>query len=412
MKRFLGIFVFLFVATSFSILSQSSEAVSLKFSGYVKTDVLFDSRQIEQLREGHFSIIPKKELLDENSKDINAKPNFNILSIQTRLAGTITGPDVLGAKSMAYFETEFFGSTDATINTLRLRHAYLKFIWENFEFLAGQFWHPMFVVECYPGTIGFNTGAPFQPFIRSPQLRFTTKFEPVKIILTALSQRDFQSPGPDGSSSIYLRNAVIPNLNAQVQIKLFDKSLIGGGIDYKRLAPRIKTNRGVSTDEKVEGVSFIGFLKLGIDEFSFKAEGVLGENLAEMVMLGGYGAYPYKTIQDTIGDVWKYTPNRNLSLWTDISYGKDVELGLFGGFSKNLGTKENYEYFYGRGEDLEYIIRISPRIQFTFGKVKFATEIEAMYATFGKVLRNDKGKVVDTKGVTNIRGQLAFMYLF
>ncbi len=406
MKR-LAVFTLFFLYFGFCLSSsQSTEAISLKFSGYVKTDVFFDSRQIDQLREGHFSIIPKNELLDPNGDDINAKPNFNILSIQTRLAGTITGPDVLGAKSMAYFETEFFGSTDATINTLRLRHAFLKFSWENFELLAGQYWHPLFVVDCYPGTIGFNTGAPFQPFIRSPQLRLTAKFDSLKLIFTALSQRDFQSPGPDGLSTIYIRNSAIPNLNAQFQIKLFANSLLGAGVDYKRLAPRIKTAKGFTTDEKVDGLSFIGFIKFAFEEFQFKAEGVLGENLAEMVMLGGYA------VIDNTKDKWEYTPNKNLSLWTDISYGKDVEFGLFGGYSKNLGTKENYRVFYGRGEDVYDLLRISPRIQFTFGKVKIAGELEFMRANFGKVNNNDKGKVTDTKGVNNIRTQLAFMYIF
>jgi hypothetical protein len=407
MKRFwLSLFVLALAVSPCLLAQQNSDAVTLKLSGYVKTDVLFDSRQIDQLREGHFSILPKKEVLDANNEDINAKPNFNILSIQTRLAGTITGPDVLGAKTMGYFETEFFGSTDATINTLRLRHAFLKFTWDHFEFLAGQFWHPMFVVDCYPGTIGFNTGAPFQPFIRSPQLRLTTKFEPFKLILTALSQRDFQSPGPAGNSSIYLRNAVIPNLNAQIQISFLKNSLIGGGVDFKRLAPRIVTKGNSKTDETVDGLSFIGFLKLAFSDFSFKAEGVYGENLAEMIMLGGYA------VKDTTQKKWEYTPNKNLSLWCDISYGKDIEVGLFGGYSKNLGTKDNYQVFYGRAEDIDDLIRVSPRIQFTFGKVKIAGEIETMFAKFGKVDRNDKGKVSDTKGVTNIRGQLAFMYIF
>jgi hypothetical protein len=120
MKRFwISLFVLTLAVSPCLRAQQNSDAVTLKLSGYVKTDVLFDSRQIDQLREGHFSIIPKKEVLDANNEDINAKPNFNILSIQTRLAGTITGPDVLGAKTMGFFETEFFGSTDATINTLR-----------------------------------------------------------------------------------------------------------------------------------------------------------------------------------------------------------------------------------------------------------------------------------------------------
>lgn len=407
MKRlFSFVFLITFILIYTLLSQQNSDAVTLKLSGYVKTDVLFDSRQIDQLREGHFSIIPKKEVLDKNNEDVNAKSNFNILSIQTRLAGTITGPDVLGAKSMAYFETEFFGSTDATINTLRLRHAFLKFMWEHFELLAGQYWHPLFVVDCYPGTIGFNTGAPFQPFIRSPQIRFTTKINPIKLILTASSQRDFSSPGPNGNSSIYLRNSVIPNLNAQLQVSFLKNSLIGGGVDFKRLAPRIVTKSGMKTDETVDGMSFIGFAKLAFSDFLFKAEAVYGENLAEMIMLGGYA------VKDTSQEKWEYTTNQNLSLWAEVSYGKDIEVGLFGGYSKNLGTKDNYTVFYGRAEDIDDLIRISPRIQFTFGKVKIAAEIEAMFANFGKVDRNDKGKISDTKGVTNIRGQLAFMYIF
>lgn len=406
MIRFFSFFFIGFVFYFSAVISHANESL-LKLSGYVKTDVLFDSRQIDQLREGHFSIIPKKEELDLQNNDLNAKPSFNILSIQTRLAGTITGPEVLGAKSMAYFETEFFGSTDANINTLRLRHAYLKFSWDYFEFLAGQFWHPMFVVECFPGTIGFNTGAPFQPFIRAPQLRLTTKVNPFKLVFTASSQRDFQSPGPDGNSTVYLRNSVIPNLNAQLQIKLFDNSLVGGGVDYKRLAPRIKTKSNISISEYIEGFSFLGFLKIVVGEFSFKAEGVLGENLAEMVMLGGYA------VVDTTKDKWEYTTNRNLSLWTDISFGKDVEYGVFCGYSKNLGTKNNsYQRFFGRAEDIDDLLRVSPRIQVTFGKVKIAGEVEVMIANFGKVNRSDKGKITDAKSVTNIRSQLAFMYIF
>lgn len=149
-----------------SAFSQSNEQnFGIKFSGYVKTDIIYNSRQIFQISEGHFSIYPKKEIPNGNGKYQNAYSSFNILSIQTRLAGTITGLNVLGVKSSAYFETEFFGMNDATINTLHLRHAFLKFDWENFEILTRRYWHPMFAVDCYPGTIGFNTGAPFQPFI-------------------------------------------------------------------------------------------------------------------------------------------------------------------------------------------------------------------------------------------------------
>lgn len=346
MKRYFALAIFiLFFLISLKSVIANDDAFGIKLSGYVKTDFLFDSRQMYNLREGHFSIYPMEKIIGKDGKDLNSKPTFNILSIQTRLAGSISGPYVLGAKSSAYFETEFFGMSDQTINTLRLRHAYLKFDWSNFEILAGQYWHPMFIVECYPATIGFNTGAPFQPFIRSPQFRLTLQFSPIKFFVAASTQRDFQSQGPNGTSTVYLRNAVIPNLHTQLQVNFLGKSLIGAGVDYKKISPRILTNLNYSTKESIYGLSFIGFAKLAINPFSFKIEGILGENLTEMVMLGGYAV---KSKNPTT-DVWEYTPSKVLSLWSDISYGKDIEIGIFGGYSKNLGTTDNYITFYGRG---------------------------------------------------------------
>ena len=59
----------------------------IKFSGFVKTDTFFDSRQTVDVRSGHFLLYPKNEDLNTEGNDINAKWNYNILSIQTRLAG-------------------------------------------------------------------------------------------------------------------------------------------------------------------------------------------------------------------------------------------------------------------------------------------------------------------------------------
>lgn len=157
-------------------------------------------------------LYPANEALDKNKSDINAAPNFNILSIQTRLIGRITGPDAFDAKTSGIIEGEFFGTSDGDANGFRLRHAYLKLDWERTSLLVGQTWHPMFVVEVFPGVVSFNTGAPFQPFTRNPQIRLTKSFDQLKLIAVAASQRDFQSFGPDASnrsvqSSAYLRFA-------------------------------------------------------------------------------------------------------------------------------------------------------------------------------------------------------------
>jgi hypothetical protein len=191
--------IILFIAcVSINFIAAQENEPTIKFSGFVKTDVIYDNRQNENLREGHFLLYPLNEALDKNGADTNANGSFNMLSIQTRLQVLATGPEVMGAKSSGYFEAEFFGSTDANINSFRLRHAWIKLDWENTSILAGQYWHPMFITDCFPGTVSFNTGAPFQPFSRNPQIRLTQKIGAISLSGTANTQRDFQSPGPEG----------------------------------------------------------------------------------------------------------------------------------------------------------------------------------------------------------------------
>ncbi|NOY50562.1 MAG: hypothetical protein GXO88_08375, partial [Chlorobi bacterium] len=158
------------------VYSQDGSKFGIKFHGFVKSDLLFDSRQTVDVREGHFLLYPKNELPDIEGNDINAKSSFNLLSIQTRLKGFITGPDIGKIKTSAYLEGEFFGMNNADINGFRLRHAFIKLKWETASLLVGQYWHPFFAVNCYPGTVSFNTGSPFQPFSRNPQIRFTKTF--------------------------------------------------------------------------------------------------------------------------------------------------------------------------------------------------------------------------------------------
>lgn len=161
----------------FVVSSQNKDPkFGIEFSGFVKTDTFYDTRQTINIREGHFLLYPDNLLLDANKVDINAKPTFNMLSIQSRLKGAITGPEAFGAKTSGVIEADFFGNENASFidaNGFRLRHAFLKLNWKTTELIAGQYWHPMFIAEAFPGVISFNTGAPFQPFSRNPQVRIS-----------------------------------------------------------------------------------------------------------------------------------------------------------------------------------------------------------------------------------------------
>ena len=249
----------LFVISNASQAQDTEEKkIGISLHGFVKMDYMADSRQTVSAREGHFLLFPAAASLDENGDDINASPNFNALAIQTRLTGKITGPDFFSMKTKGVVEGAFFGHSNPDVNGFRLRHAFFTLSNEKIEILMGQTWHPMFVAACYPKVFSFNTGVPFQPFSRNPQLRISTKGD-FKIIASILSQRDFASRGPEGTSSVYLRNALLPNLNLQTQFTS-GKITTGAGVDYKILKPRLVAF-DIKSDKTVQGLTGLVFLK-------------------------------------------------------------------------------------------------------------------------------------------------------
>lgn len=406
----LNITSILIIITFFSATyAQKNEpGFGIKFGGFLKTDIIYDSRQNVTLREGHFSLYPENEFIDKKGEDINAKANFNILSIQSRLTGNIYGPDAFGAKSSGVLEAEFFGTADGDVNGFRLRHAFGKLDWENASLLIGQTWHPMFVPEMFPAVISFNTGAPFQPFSRNPQVRFSYRSNAFKLILAALSQRDFQSYGPAGLSSAYLRNSVIPNLNAQFQFS-GDGLFAGAGVDYKTLTPRLVTPFGYKTDASVSAVSVMGYTKIEIQPLIIKLQGIYGANLADHIQLGGYAVKEINPVDSSES----YTHLKNLSIWGEILTGKQIEYGLFVGYTKALGADDNIVgKYYGRGTNIDHIFRVAPRIQFNSEKNRIGIEIEYTSAGYGTANSLNKGKVENVKNISNLRVLTAYYHFF
>jgi len=386
--------------------NTSENTPEIKISGFVKSDFFIDSRQVATFREGHFLLYPLNESLDANGEDINAKASFNALSIQSRVTAKLFGPEVLGGKSGGLIEGEFFGTSDADVNGFRLRHAYITLNWENTGLLFGQTWHPMFVTDVFPQVVSFNTGSPFQPFSRNPQIRLTQSFDKFNLIAALLTQRDVTSNGPAGFSSSYLRNNLIPSAHLQLQYKS-ESFVTGAGVDYKTLIPRISTTKNYKTDETVSGLSGLLYAKYTFSGFTWMAEGVYGQNLTDLLMLGGYAV----SALDTVTGYEEYTPLNVYSVWTDLSYGKDIQPGIFIGYTQNLGADDKIVGTYNtRVSNIDKIFRVTPRVIFNFSKVRFATEVEFTSTSYGKT--DEFGKVNDTKDILNIRGLIAVYYFF
>lgn len=385
--------------------AQSSDAFGVKVSGFIKTDIILDSRQTIGAREGHFLLYPANVNLDVNGNDLNDISSFNTLAIQSRVSAKVTAPDALGAKTGGMLEGEFFGTTEGDINGFRLRHAFITLKWNSTTLLVGQTWHPMFITDVFPQVVSFNTGAPFQPFSRNPQVRITHSIDNFNLIAALCSQRDITSTGPIGYSTSYLKNAILPNAHFQLQYNS-SNLVAGSGIDYKKLVPRIETVKKIQTDESVSSYSLLGYLKIKTESADFLFEGVYGGNNSDLMMLGGYGV----TNTDPNTGIENYSATKAFSVWTDINFGKDIQPGIFIGYSKNLGSDDEIKgAIYSRAGNIDNLFRISPRLVINSGKFRVAAEFEVTSAAYGTT--DNYAKVANTKTVTNYRGLMG-VYLF
>jgi hypothetical protein len=336
-------------------------------------------------------------------------------------------------------EADFFGNAGSgldDVNGFRLRHAFVKLNWKTTELLVGQYWHPLFIAESFPGVISFNTGAPFQSFSRNPQIRFSKTLGGLKLIAALFAQRDFTNMGPEYvfanntysstsvSSSKFLRNAGVPNAHFQMQYNpKSTEHLFGIGVDYKTVLPEIYTvnnakNKKYASSEKIGSISGIAFAKLKFKSVTVKLEGVYAQNASDLVMIGGYAV---TQINDTATGNKNFSNMNTGSVWLDANtHGKKVQFGLFAGYTKNMGTSETVKTstFYARGPNtagttnIDNVYRVSPRVVFISGKLDIAFELEYTVATYGKVSANTKAELTGLKPVANTRALLAFTYKF
>ncbi len=383
MRKQLSILLILLLGLTYYSYGQATDATptfGVKWSGFVKTDYMFDTRQTTNSREGHFNILPKPESL-VNGEDVNDQANFNILSIQSRLKAGITGPDFFGMKTSGVIEADFFGNSGAgldDVNGFRLRHAFVQLSNDKIEILMGQFWHPMFVTSVFPDVYSFNTGVPFAPFSRNPQLRLTTKGK-VKFIGVLFTERDFATRGASVSQS------GMPQLHAQLQFGSVANSLGGFGVNFKSARPALGA-------ENITSTAFIGYFRTKLGKATWKAEAIYGQNMSDILQISGFGTA-------SNGD---YVNNDTFSAWTELNadFSPTMEWGIFGGFSKNGGFGEAITYSNGfLGKDIESAFRVAPRIGWKSGKMKIGIEGEFTSAQYTNSL-----SPIDGNGDMNTTG--------
>ena len=408
MKRTL-LFASLLAMFALGAFAQEKEKPSFKFYGFVRNYACYDTRESLTSNSEQFYYMPKDIKLDANGNDLNALDNIMLLSITTRLGLNVTGLNFLGSKTSAKIEADFAGF--GTSNTvLRIRQAYAKMDWEHSKVLVGQAWHPA-MGDMMPDVFSLETGAPFTPFSRSPQVRYDYEAKNVKLTATALYQFQYTSYAPDRASSNYARHAIAPEMYLQGIIKN-GGFMMGLGVDVLTLKPRTQynvteketTKTYKSNDQLMVSVTPTIFASYKKGNWGVKGRVTYAQNAAHMSMISGYAV----TEKLENGD-WKYSSINSIGGWVDATYKQPLKTGYltfccFAGYTKNLGCMNEIKGdIYMRGEKkMDYMWRVAPSILYTHNAMQIGIEYNPTTVGYGKNV-DSKYNMSDIHAVTNHR---------
>jgi hypothetical protein len=407
------LFAFLFILLWLGSYAQgflTVKGIQMDFTGFVRNDFIYDTHRNVDACDHLLDFFPTKAVYDENGEDINAVGTAQFLNTFSRIGTRLSGLEMGKTKVSAYIEFDFTGG--AYTPTVRLRHAYTQFEWAKSKLLFGRAWHPTFIEKVYPSTLNENTGLPFQVFNRSPQLRFTHQLTSnLDMILAAVYQFDYSNTGPDGKTYHYQRDAIWPNLHAQLQF-YNEHWVIGAAIDWKTIMPRTSTTGTSGTykaNEKLSTVAALAYLKYTKEKFEIKAKSMYGQNVCESLLPSGYAV---ASINETTG-AETYTPFNHLYNWINLTYGKEWQFGFYAGYLKNLGTSENVVgEIYGFTPDADMMYKLSPQLIYNYKNFTFGAELSLTTVAYGTNDKADKAKVKNTEDVSNFRTLVTVAYKF
>ncbi len=399
---------------------KQEDQFPVRFWGYIRHEPFWDTRQVVGTADDESLLFPEPKKLDPCCEDINAKGQFDMVDIATRLKGAFDGPQVKNAKIDGYIAVDFVGKSPI-INIVRMRQAYLTLEWEKAILLMGQDYIPLYIKKCNPHTIGRSKGRPIETYARNPQVTITYQpNETFNLIFSLLSQVDFLSDGPIGESSTYLRDAVVPMLQTRFDFYV-GEHIFGFAAGYQRLVPRLETNTGAKAHESINSGAAIAYLVFNWEHFTLRNKFIFAQNGSDMDVIGGYAVHCI----DPINDNREYTNINAIGWWMDFDVRKQESFipGLFIGYIKNLGARETIlqnvvdsegiiteRRIFGLGTDIDNVFRVSPRFRWINSKFEFGAEVEYTRAAYGTI--NDCGEVEDTDPVANTRLMVGIYYHF
>ena len=418
MKKYIVAALALFGVTA-GAMAQKKD-FSYKVYGQIRTDLFYDTRNSFETVDGLFYMYPSDVALDDKGQDLNDRGHGNFYAIYSRLGLDVKGPKIFkNIQTSAKIEADFRGS-GSTLATVRLRHAYFNLDFGHSALLLGQTWHPMYG-NVAPSIMNLNMGAPYQPFGRAPQIRYQYKAAHFLLTASALWQSQYKSMGPKSNkpgeasgvkSQDFIKNSCIPEFYLGADYR--DAGLIvGGGLHVSSLTPRTQSEIGdkenkkvYKVDERITSLSGEAHVKYTTDKLFLAAKTLLTSNMTMTSCMGGYGV----TATDAVTGEQDYTPLRMSHTWVSAMYGKKLKAGVFGGYLKNLGAKDEVSSLIGTGTNIDQLTTATAELTYNLPNWKFGVEYSWCGAWYGE--NDKKGKVENTHLVKNNRFVVSALFMF
>lgn len=404
------IFAIALLAATLSAAAQET-APKFKWYGFIRNYAVADTRESIYGTEDFFYYVPK-DIKMVNGTDLNAQKTFAFAAITSRIGLDVTGYEVSGWNVGAKLEADFYAGVSGVTGTalLRLRQAYVTLSKGGFSAKIGQAWHPM--AADMPHVFSLNTGAPFGPFSRTPEVVLEGKLsDSVTLTGALLWQMQYTSFGPEGASANYMKYSGIPELYLSLSYKA---NGFTGRVGVDMLSIRPRHNDGTrKVSDRITTVSPFIYLEYTKNLFSIKAKSIYAQAGEHMNLNGGYGVSAVNA-----DGSWSYSPTRNSSTWVSLSYGKKLQGVLFGGYVRNFGTKDALvgDLYFSKNSfsNMRQMYRIAPELIYNLGKVAFGLEYEMTSVQYGDFGAADVYGLANQNihCVTNHRFQLMVKYTF
>jgi hypothetical protein len=390
--------------------AQEEVPAQFKLYGFIRNYMAFDTHEVNAGTQDLYFYMPKDRRLAEDGRDLAEVPTFRMLALTTRLGLNVSGYRIGETKVSGAVEGDFY-CMNGSVATFRLRQAYIGMLWDNLELgdllvNVGQTWHPM--AADMPHMTNLETGAPFNPFNRSPQIMAHWTVGKFTWTGGILYPMQYLPTGPNGKSADYNKYGLIPEVYLGVALK--SGGFLGKvGVDFFSIKPRwnapVITQASVDGDERIlkydventkqlqtrlYAISPFVYLQLTKGKFQLKAKSILAQAGEHMNLLSGYGAtFDWNRLQLT------YTPMQDLVSFVSFQYGRKWQIMCMAGYMQRLGTTKAL-FAYDNADvaslwlntsadpSIQQAFRATPTLAYNLGKLTFSLEYNCTGAFFGE----------------------------